>query len=75
MDLDELKKLAGIAETQMSPVGSNISLSNTERRALEKKYNVRPGDELWFIINFSKPYLTGSVEDQIKKYLKKHNKN
>jgi hypothetical protein len=75
MNLDELKKLAGIAETQMSPVGSNISLSNTERRELEKKYNAKPGDELWFIINFTKPYLTGSVEDQIKKYLKKHQKD
>ena len=75
MDLDELRRLAGITETQMSPIGSNISLSNTERRALEKKYKVKPGDELWFIINFSRPYLTGPVEDQIQKYLKKHKKD
>ncbi len=75
MDINELKKLAGLAETQMSPIGSNVSLSNTERRELEKKYNVKPGDELWFIINFTKPYLTGSVESQIEKYLAKRKKN
>ena len=75
MDLAELKKLAGISETQMSPVGSNISLSGTERKDLEKKYNAKPGDELWFIINYTKPYLNGSVEDKIKEYLKKYKKN
>ena len=72
MDLAELKKLAGISETQMSPVGSNISLSGTERKDLEKKYNAKPGDELWFIINFTKPMLNGSVESKIKEYLANH---
>jgi hypothetical protein len=55
-----------------SPVGSNISHTATDRNELMQKYHARPGDELWFIINFTKPNLNGSVEDHIKRYLKAH---
>lgn len=61
------------AETGIqSPMGSNISKTAENRNELMKKYNAKPGTDLWFIINFTKPYLTGSVEDQIKAYLKRH---
>lgn len=69
-DLAEIKKLAGIvsisedipapANTDSpSPVGSNISVTASEKRNLEKKHNIRPGTDEWFKLWFSKPYLTG----------------
>jgi hypothetical protein len=56
----------------MSPVGSNISITAEERNALMREYHARPGDQLWFIINFTKPYLTGSLRDHVEAYLKDH---
>lgn len=55
-----------------SPVGSNISNTATERNDLMHKYHARPGTDLWFIINFSKPYLNGSLESKVEEYLKAH---
>ncbi len=59
---------AGIA----SPLGSNISQTATTRNELEKEYHAQPGTDLWFIINFSKPLLNGSVRDKVEEYLKQH---
>lgn len=61
-----------VDDYSMSPVGSNISCTARERDELMAKYNARPGTDLWFIINFTKPYLNGSVEDKIKEYLQRH---
>jgi hypothetical protein len=55
-----------------SPVGSNISYTAATRNELMDKYKPRPGSDLWFIINFTLPYLTGSVEDKIEEYFKQH---
>jgi len=55
-----------------SPVGSNISTTAKERNDMMQKYHARPGTDLWFIINFSKPYLNGSLESKIEEYLKAH---
>ena len=55
-----------------SPVGSNISWTASERRELEAEYGAHPGDDLWFLINFTKPYLNGSLRAHIEEYLKKH---
>jgi hypothetical protein len=56
----------------VSPVGSNISWTASERRALEHEYGAQPGTDLWFIINFTKPYLNGSLRQHVEDYLKKH---
>jgi hypothetical protein len=56
----------------VSPVGSNISWTASERRALEAEYGAQPGTDLWFIINFTKPYLNGSLRQHVEEYLKKH---
>jgi hypothetical protein len=56
----------------ISPVGSNISTTAQERNELEREYHARPGTDLWFIINFTLPKLTGSVRDHVEAYLKKH---
>jgi hypothetical protein len=55
-----------------SPVGSNISKTAEDRRELEREYNAKPGTDLWFIINFTKPYLNGSVRSKVEEYLKQH---
>jgi len=55
-----------------SPVGSNISVTAQQRRELEQEYHARPGTDLWFIINFTKPYLTGSLKHHVEEYLKQH---
>lgn len=71
--------IAGIAATPraseegiQSPVGSNISWTAKERRDLESEYAAQPGTDLWFIINFTKPYLNGSLRAHVEDYLAKH---
>ena len=61
MTLDELKKLAGINEFKgLKPYeGSNISVTGTEKRKIEKERNIQPGTDDWFQLWFSRPYLTG----------------
>jgi hypothetical protein len=61
MDISDLKRLAGINEFKgYTPYeGSNISVTGTEKRELERKHNIRPGTDEWFQLWFSRPYLTG----------------
>jgi len=61
MNLDELKRLAGINEFKgLQPYeGSNISHTGTEKRELERKMNIQPGDKEWFELWFSRPYWIG----------------
>jgi len=56
-----LKKLAGLNEFKgLEPYGgSNISITGTEKRELERKHNIKPGTPEWFKLWFSLPYLTG----------------
>lgn len=54
MDLEELKRLAGIAPTK-----ENISITGTEKSRLQKKHNIQPGTEEWFRLWFAKPKMTG----------------
>lgn len=75
----EAGALSGIAATPhaaeegiVSPVGSNISMTGSDRRELEKEYGAQPGTDLWFIINFTKPYLNGSLRKHVEDYLTKH---
>ncbi len=60
-EISQLKKLAGITEFKgYQPYGgSNISITGTEKRELERKHNIKPGTDEWFQLWFSKPYLTG----------------
>jgi len=61
MNLDELKRLAGINSNQnaINTDGSNISITGMEKSRLMKEYNIKPGTPEWFQLWFSKPYLTG----------------
>jgi len=56
MDLNELKKLAGLSNTQPK---ENLSISGTEKSKLQKLHNIKPGTPEWFKLWFSKTKLTG----------------
>ena len=57
-DLDALKRLAGV-NTPNASLGSNISITASEKARLMREHNIRPGTPEWFQLWFSKPYLTG----------------
>ena len=61
MDLDTLRKLAGINEFKgYTPYeGSNISITGNEKAQIQRDQNIGPGTDEWFQLWFSKPYLTG----------------
>lgn len=64
MTLEELKKLAGVgsyanAGQWTAYEGSNISITGTEKREIEKKHKIEPGTQEWFKLWFARPYLTG----------------
>lgn len=61
MTIDELKTLAGVNEFRGYTVyeGSNISVTGTEKRRLERELGIEPGTPEWFQLWFSLPYLTG----------------
>jgi hypothetical protein len=60
-ELEYIKKLAGVNEFKgYAPYeGSNISVTGTEKRRIEKEKNIKPGTDEWFKLWFSLPYLTG----------------
>jgi hypothetical protein len=67
MNIDDLRRLAGINEfkgyVKYDPIdpmgGSNVSLTGTEKRELEREHNIKPGTPEWFQLWFSLPYMTG----------------
>jgi hypothetical protein len=65
-DLERIKKLAGINEFKgYTPYGgSNISITGTEKREIEREKNIRPGDKEWFKLWFTLPYMTGALNKQ-----------
>ncbi len=63
-ELDEILKLAGMRQPLLSEyklAGSNISITGTEKRELERKHDIQPGTQEWFRLWFSRPYLTGET--------------
>ena len=60
-DLARLKKLAGITEyAGLQPYsGSNISITGTEKKIIEREQNIQPGTEEWFKLWFSLPKFMG----------------
>jgi hypothetical protein len=62
MNLDELKKLAGINEFKgytEYKIDENPSITATAIKQKEREMGVKPGDAEWFKLWFSKPYMTG----------------
>jgi hypothetical protein len=61
MKLKELCHLAGIPTESSLPAlqDSNISVTGSEKRRLERELHIQPGTPEWFQLWFSLPYLTG----------------
>lgn len=59
MNLEDLKKLAGVKDQNQINIGSNVSLTGMEKANLMKQHNIKPGTPEWFQLWFSRPYLTG----------------
>ena len=60
-ELARLKKLAGITEyAGLQPYGgSNISITGTEKKIIEREQNIQPGTDEWFKLWFSLPKFMG----------------
>ena len=61
-ELEYIKKLAGITEFKgysEYQVNENPSETATELKKKEKDLGIKPGDDEWFKLWFSKPYMTG----------------
>jgi len=60
MNLDDLKKLAGVNEFQgLQPYSENMSVTGAEKRQIERDNNIKPGTDEWFRLWFSLPHITG----------------
>lgn len=64
MDLETLKKLAGINEFKgYQPVSlENLSHTADALKQKERELGLKPGDADWFKLWFSKPYLNGPIQ-------------
>jgi len=64
-ELEYIKKLAGVNEfkgyTEYA-LDENPSETAAEIKKKEKELNIKPGDDEWFKLWFSKPYMTGAVQ-------------
>lgn len=60
-EIERIKHLAGINEFKgYTPYdGSNISVTGTEKKRIEREQNIQPGTEDWFKLWFSRPYWNG----------------
>ena len=59
MDLQTLKKLAGISNSNEPSMGENLSIVGTRKAEYQKKHNIKPGTPEWFKLWFAQPKLTG----------------
>lgn len=57
MNLDELKKLAGV-QVQGQSLGQMTSQHASELHKQEREKKIKPGDPEWFQLWFARPYLT-----------------
>ena len=62
--IQELKVLSGITnrprwtEYSDAAIGSNISITGTEKAQIQREKGINPGTDAWFRLWFSRPYLT-----------------
>jgi len=65
MDIQELKRLAGINEFKgftEYKIDENPSITAAALKKKEKNLNIKPGDADWFKLWFSKPYMNGPTQ-------------
>jgi hypothetical protein len=65
-EIQQLKRLAGINEFKgyTAYEGSNISVTGTEKKRIERERNIQPGTKEWFQLWFTIPGLTGPLSQQ-----------
>jgi hypothetical protein len=64
-ELEYIKKLAGVNEFKgytEYKIDENPSQTATALKQKERDMGLKPGDEEWFKLWFSKPYMTGVPE-------------
>ena len=59
MNIEELKRLAGVAEQSTDSMGENLSYVGTAKSEYMRKHNIKPGTPEWFKLWFAQPRLTG----------------
>ena len=63
LTIDQLQRLAGVCPykpyTPESSMGAEMGANMQQKREYERKKGIRPGDDEWFKLYFSKPFLTG----------------
>ena len=59
MNIEELKRLAGVAEQSTDSMGENLSYVGSAKSEYMRKHNIKPGTPEWFQLWFAKPKLTG----------------
>ena len=57
MDVEELKRLAGIDKEPS--MGENLSLTGTKKAEYQRKHKIQPGTAEWFKLWFARPNRTG----------------
>ena len=62
MNIEDLKKLAGIGEFQgyQAYTPEDMSAAASEKKRIEREKGIKPGDEEWFKLWFSLPHMTGA---------------
>lgn len=62
-EIYRLKRLAGIIDKEgkqiQSTDESNISITGSAKKKIEREKNIQPGTEEWFKLWFSRPYMMG----------------
>ena len=59
MNIEDLKRLAGVTGQSHDSMGENLSYVGTAKSQYMKKHNIQPGTPEWFKLWFAKPRLTG----------------
>ena len=59
MNIEELKRLAGVTEQSTDSMGENLSYVGSAKSEYMRKHNIKPGTPEWFQLWFAKPKLTG----------------
>lgn len=59
MNIEDLKRLAGVAEQSTDSMGENLSYVGSAKSEYMRKHNIKPGTPEWFKLWFAQPKLTG----------------
>jgi len=66
-EIDDLLELAGVNRAQNEMEGAprqtleQRSADSHRKRELEREYNIQPGTDEWFRLNFARPDITGET--------------